>query len=500
MTLYADDPDVHNTYPVTNKVGTDLTFEPVVAVSGYGDVDAEWVSAPGPQRDLKVPLYGLPAGVVMQLRLKVPDGNDLDLGRVTLIGTSLGSNPGPEPGGPVEWADITGKPATFPPAPHAHDDRYYTQAEVDDLLEGVAVGPASIDHGSVGSTLTISAAGSHELDLAGDLVVAVSTEGDVTLFVHGVGTVTVAGQEFEVDGEGIILVVTSPRGIQTAHMAGAASGGGTGGEVTPVEPTWDDEAQTFTVPSIAGVIYKFNGNTVTGTINAGEGEVTVTAEPAAGYTFPVGADISWSHTFGESASDLHSLLLSYNPPAYIRMSQGSLETFGTEAGTWTQDSEGSLTFDGPAIVPGATGSGKIVGSRTIDKSTAAQLNTPTLTIVAVCQILSECQVVHIRTASQYEFRGVASVTAGSGFEMSSPGGVHTIAWVFQENGVIMGYRDGVQWGQTGSWTPSRVATYLNVHEDWRDINLSHLMIYPGTLTEGQMVAIATAAGTVGNPR
>lgn len=38
----------------------------------------------------------------------------------------------------VPWDGVTGKPSTFPPAGHNHDDRYYTEAEVDDLLAGKA--------------------------------------------------------------------------------------------------------------------------------------------------------------------------------------------------------------------------------------------------------------------------------------------------------------------------------------------------------------------------
>ena len=34
----------------------------------------------------------------------------------------------------VDWADITSKPSTFTPAAHTHDDRYYTESEVDTAL------------------------------------------------------------------------------------------------------------------------------------------------------------------------------------------------------------------------------------------------------------------------------------------------------------------------------------------------------------------------------
>lgn len=34
------------------------------------------------------------------------------------------------------WDNITGKPSTFPPSSHNHDDRYYTETEVNNLLNG----------------------------------------------------------------------------------------------------------------------------------------------------------------------------------------------------------------------------------------------------------------------------------------------------------------------------------------------------------------------------
>lgn len=37
-------------------------------------------------------------------------------------------------GGSTAWDDITGKPSTFPPSAHNHDDRYYTESEIDALL------------------------------------------------------------------------------------------------------------------------------------------------------------------------------------------------------------------------------------------------------------------------------------------------------------------------------------------------------------------------------
>ena len=39
-------------------------------------------------------------------------------------------------GGSVDWSDIENKPSDYPPSTHNHDDRYYTESEVDTALNG----------------------------------------------------------------------------------------------------------------------------------------------------------------------------------------------------------------------------------------------------------------------------------------------------------------------------------------------------------------------------
>jgi|GEM_PF-3888806 len=61
-------------------------------------------------------------------------------------------------------------------------------------------------------------------------------------------------------------------------------------EVTPEAPKHDKEANTVTVPEVEGVAYSY-----TGTVQIPEGEeLTVTAEPEDGYTFPADATVSWT--------------------------------------------------------------------------------------------------------------------------------------------------------------------------------------------------------------
>lgn len=37
---------------------------------------------------------------------------------------------------PPKWSDIQGKPSTFPPSTHNHDNLYYSKSEVDDMISG----------------------------------------------------------------------------------------------------------------------------------------------------------------------------------------------------------------------------------------------------------------------------------------------------------------------------------------------------------------------------
>lgn len=49
----------------------------------------------------------------------------------------------------VSWGNVSGKPSTFPPTSHTHDERYYTEAETNNLLNGKANNNAAIFTGSI---------------------------------------------------------------------------------------------------------------------------------------------------------------------------------------------------------------------------------------------------------------------------------------------------------------------------------------------------------------
>lgn len=69
------------------------------------------------------------------------------------------------------------------------------------------------------------------------------------------------------------------------------------GTVTVVDPAKPTQVgNVLTIPATAGVVYKVNGEVVTGTYNLTE-DVLVTAAPAAGYQFPPAADEDWAFEY-----------------------------------------------------------------------------------------------------------------------------------------------------------------------------------------------------------
>ena len=66
-------------------------------------------------------------------------------------------------------------------------------------------------------------------------------------------------------------------------------------EVAPTAPSYDDGTNTITIPTVIGVVYKIDGETVTGQVVITEDKI-VTAEPADGYKFPAVTDDDWLFT------------------------------------------------------------------------------------------------------------------------------------------------------------------------------------------------------------
>lgn len=69
---------------------------------------------------------------------------------------------------------------------------------------------------------------------------------------------------------------------------------GTVTEVTPTEPT--KAGNDITIPTVTGVVYRVDGEPVTGTYTMTE-DTVVTATPEQGYTFPAVSDDDWYYAF-----------------------------------------------------------------------------------------------------------------------------------------------------------------------------------------------------------
>jgi hypothetical protein len=65
--------------------------------------------------------------------LKLIDGGVNVIGKLQINGVDFSSTPGSSTS--VAWADVTGKPSTFAPSAHTHDDRYYTETEFNAWFE-----------------------------------------------------------------------------------------------------------------------------------------------------------------------------------------------------------------------------------------------------------------------------------------------------------------------------------------------------------------------------
>ena len=66
-------------------------------------------------------------------------------------------------------------------------------------------------------------------------------------------------------------------------------------EVTPTQPTYDAGTKTITIPTVVGVVYKIDGEVVSGAVVIADDSIVV-AEPAPGYKFPDVTDDDWLFT------------------------------------------------------------------------------------------------------------------------------------------------------------------------------------------------------------
>jgi len=71
---------------------------------------------------------------------------------------------------------------------------------------------------------------------------------------------------------------------------------GTTVTVTPTAPTYNSTTKVITIPSVTGVVYKIDGEVVSGTVTITQNTV-VTADPQSGYKFPAVIDDDWFFSF-----------------------------------------------------------------------------------------------------------------------------------------------------------------------------------------------------------
>jgi hypothetical protein len=76
---------------------------------------------------------------------------------------------------------------------------------------------------------------------------------------------------------------------------------GTVQTVTPTEPTFDSATNTITIPTVAGVDYKIDGEVVAAGPVVITEDTVVNAEPQAGYKFPAVTDDDWFYDFNAGA-------------------------------------------------------------------------------------------------------------------------------------------------------------------------------------------------------
>lgn len=121
----------------------------------------------------------------------------------------------------VPWSGVTGKPSTFTPSSHTHDDRYYTETEVDSKLSGKAnsshthtknqVGLGNVDNtaDSAKSVKYATSAGSaNALNVTGLTTQNLNDTKTVGLYYAGIGN-SVKNKPADVNAFGLEVKKTS---------------------------------------------------------------------------------------------------------------------------------------------------------------------------------------------------------------------------------------------------------------------------------------------------
>src|SRR5690606_31132576 len=90
--------------------------------------------------------------------------------------------------GKVSFDDLADVPDAFPPTAHGHDDRYYTQGEIDDLLDGIGGGEPGGNDGQIQFNNEGTFAGGPFWDAANSRLAVANTEPAAGLSVGALAT------------------------------------------------------------------------------------------------------------------------------------------------------------------------------------------------------------------------------------------------------------------------------------------------------------------------
>ncbi|WBF79057.1 major capsid and protease fusion protein [Arthrobacter phage Hankly] len=103
--------------------------------------------------------------------------------------------------------------------------------------------------------------------------------------------------DFDIDyNQQKYLIETRVSGALTKPKSAVVIKRTLGTVVSPVSPSYDGATHTITIPSIAGVVYSIDGETVTGDVEIME-TTDVEARPATGYSFPPNTGRDWTFVY-----------------------------------------------------------------------------------------------------------------------------------------------------------------------------------------------------------
>ena len=112
------------------------------------------------------------------------------------------------------WSGITGKPDTFPPSTHNHDDRYYTETETDDKLAGKANSSHTHGMGDISGVLpsTKGGTGANKSVLAiSSAVVTTESQGYANVNISTNATICAVVSQGSATGQCYSISVIDPK-------------------------------------------------------------------------------------------------------------------------------------------------------------------------------------------------------------------------------------------------------------------------------------------------